>query len=87
MSEWQPARLRFTHRYDEESITDFIGMDKLQKLTRKVVRVRPYPARLVSPSDLRELNCDASKFFEVHPDDLGPEIEGKWICEHEILTD
>lgn len=67
---------------------DFVGMDALRQYSKKVVRIRPYPIRLVNPDELTELGCDATEFYELHPDDV--EIRtarGVWVCAHEILTD
>jgi hypothetical protein len=86
---WQPARLAFAHGINSEDLS-FIGMEKMQMMATKVVRVRPYPARKIYLPDLlrlQSLGCDASKFYEIHPDDLVTPTQGSWICEHEVVTD
>lgn len=80
-AEWQPARFIHAHRYEDAA--------RLAPYFKKVIRIRPYPARRVNPADLRELECDATKFYEIHPEDCeyGYTLGGTWVCEHEILTD
>lgn len=80
MSEWQPARCRPVHRFDPRTHT--VPIDDLKA---RSIRVRP-TTRQYYPEEREILGCDASKFYEVHPQDCF-EGCGDLICEHELLTD
>jgi hypothetical protein len=76
--DWQPARLRFVHKRP----ADADPRDWWSSAT-KIVRVRQ--SAIKSSERYRELGCDATQFFDVHPKDCG--CQEAIICEHEILTD
>ena len=84
MSDWQPARI-----YPAHNFTGNMGEGELQKLKSLVLRVRP--TELIDPT--YKPYCDATKFYEVHPDDVQrvwgfePAPGQDLVCEHEILTD
>lgn len=82
MSEWQPARVVFSHGTGE------LNPAQIASLKAMIIRVR---AAWKSEFD-DESGCPAgSKTFEVHPDDsrkIWPSPKGmSLLCEHEILTD
>jgi hypothetical protein len=62
--------------------------EEIAPLFRKVVRVRPIEpsAERLEIADI--LDCDATRFFQLHPDDRLPEHEDIIVlCEHEVLSD
>jgi len=81
---WQPARFKPVHK-EIVGKPDWITEVEYAELKRRVLRVRPSD-RKFNPSDMREIGCDAEKFYSVHPEDIMPGC-GDLICEHEILTD
>ena len=80
MSEWQPAIINIIHEgYDKE---------RAKRLHGQRVRVKESPNGMTG----RAADCDAERFFVIHPDDVT--AIAPWrvnlnaaICEHEILTD
>jgi hypothetical protein len=84
--EWQKARWRPVHDYSKDPT--FAGAEWIEKLKRKIMRVRPLDGN-VNPYGFIQNRCDAKKFFEVHPDDrLRPRHNvNEVICEHELLME
>ncbi len=80
MSEWQPARIRITHK-DNPDAQNFDA-------DGQVIRVR----LLESKESIESRCCEDGRQFEIHPRDaikIAPHLKGRivTICEHEILTD
>jgi hypothetical protein len=84
-NEWQPARLVLFHKY-EPGATDYRTDSEISAIEWRVVRVRPaIPSQWPQGvRDYRAEGCDAVRFYEIHPADIGCLAI---VCEHEILTD
>ena len=84
MSDWQPAIVNPAH----ESVWQVPSVLKAAKGRR--VRVKPSKNVFAILAYQKDADCDARRFFQVHPDDVPTELKDcmTWIlCEHEILTD
>lgn len=87
-ADWQPARI-IPAEHDGAPLDS----EMAAKSRGKLVRIRETQDRyFVSVFG----SCDASRFFEVHPDDARKQLHhlfhGGWsgrviVCDHEILTD
>jgi hypothetical protein len=87
MSDWQPARLRKFHAGKRNYVAP-IPKEKRDAALRKVVRIRERPVAGNVESDYRGFGCDAERFYEINPEDLGCKLDTVvMVCEHEILTD
>ena len=84
---WQPGRLVDVHPQlgDEKDISQ----EEIKALTRKVVRGRPAEPSLQVFMDYLAVGCKATKFYELHPDDVELVHGGAtpFACEHEWITD